>query len=522
MPYVQTGVISLVLTIPLLYLMTGVLLRMAVATQSGRWLRAVPVMTLIAASASILVFAFQGFGEMVRIGWFAVSSLQLVILLLVCFIGLIICRYSDRYLDGEPSRNHYFVALYLTLGSVTLVLASDHMLMILAGWVGISLCLDQLIRFYPDRPRAVLAAHKKFIFARLAELLLLIAFVLLRIEHSTWSVSEILSDDPAKGLTLVEQSAALLIAAAALVKCAQLPVHGWLMQVVEAPTPVSALLHAGVVNLGGYLLILFGPLLMQSLAAQWLILVIAGCTAVLASLIMATRVSIKVKLAWSTCAQMGLMLIQCALGLFSLALLHLVAHSCLKAYAFLNAGSTVEQALDQAALPRARPGFLTWAASAVLAALMVYIAASQADQVTLLAPWLVLLVAMTVLLAERSSRSLPGRISISLTITAVCVVGYVLQTHVFSRLVQSAGGVSVWSDAWVSSLVLVLLGGHLLIRNGHDLAISRKLVRWLYAGLYLDEWSTRVTLALWPLRLPVHQKSQPTNTNTTAKLEVTP
>ncbi|WP_350609572.1 proton-conducting transporter membrane subunit, partial [Pseudoalteromonas sp. 41-MNA-CIBAN-0057] len=86
----------------------------------------------------------------------------------------------------------------------------------------------------------------------------------------------------------------------ALIKCAQLPMHGWLIKVVEVPTPVSALLHAGVINLGGFLLILFAPLFIQAAAAQWLILIIAGLTTVISALIMTTRISVKVRLAWST------------------------------------------------------------------------------------------------------------------------------------------------------------------------------------------------------------------------------
>jgi NAD(P)H-quinone oxidoreductase subunit 5 len=121
----------------------------------------------------------------------------------------------------------------------------------------------------------------------------------------------------------------LLVASAAL-KCAQLPFHGWLIQVMEAPTPVSALLHAGVVNIGGFLMIRLAPLMTQSEIAQTL-LVICGCTtAVIAALVMTTRVSIKVALAWSTCAQMGFMLLECGLGAYPLALLHIVAHSWLQ------------------------------------------------------------------------------------------------------------------------------------------------------------------------------------------------
>ncbi|HAD30262.1 MAG TPA: NADH-quinone oxidoreductase subunit L, partial [Methylophaga sp.] len=138
-----------------------------------------------------------------------------------------------------------------------------------------------------------------------------------------------------------EKLAAFLIAQTALIKCAQLPLHGWLIQVVEAPTPISALLHAGIINLGGFLLISFAPLMALAPVAQWTLLIVAGLSTLISALVMVTRISIKVRLAWSTCAQMGLMLIECALGLYELALLHLLTHSLYKAYAFLSTGEAV-------------------------------------------------------------------------------------------------------------------------------------------------------------------------------------
>ncbi|MDX1458278.1 MAG: NADH-quinone oxidoreductase subunit L, partial [Marinobacter sp.] len=265
-----------------------------------------------------------------------VSPLTGILLVLISFIGWVIVRFSEQYMGRGERDSHYLRWLLMTLAAVTLVLVSNHLLLFVAGWIGISLALHHLLMFYPERPRAALAAHKKFLFARVAELSLCGAALLLYNQHGTLYIQSILADYPVAELSWQQQLAACLLAVTALIKCAQLPVHGWLMQVVEAPTPVSALLHAGVINLGGFMLILFSPLLVQSTPAQWLILVIAGLTAVLAALIMMTRISIKVKLAWSTSAQMGLMLVQCALGLFELALLHLLAHSCYKAYGFLS------------------------------------------------------------------------------------------------------------------------------------------------------------------------------------------
>ena len=106
----------------------------------------------------------------------------------------------------------------------------------------------------------------------------------------------------------------MLFVLAAVLKTALLPLHGWLIQVMEAPTPVSALLHAGVVNIGGFILIRLAELISLAPVAQVVLVVAGSLSAVLAGLVMLSRVSIKVRLAWSTCAQMGFMLAQCGLG----------------------------------------------------------------------------------------------------------------------------------------------------------------------------------------------------------------
>lgn len=261
------------------------------------------------------------------------STLSLVMMGLVVFMSTILIAFSRNYMAGEPRIDTYWRWLLNVLAAVSVVLISNHLLLLWLGWVSISLALHKLLTFYPERPRAALAAHKKFLLARTAETLLFTAIILLYQQHGTLFISELISHFNAVAtsdslqLTTADHIAAVLIALTALIKCAQLPVHGWLIQVVEAPTPVSALLHAGVINLGGFLLILFAPLFIQSTVAQWLVLIVAGLTTVIAALIMATRISMKVRLAWSTSAQMGLMLVECALGLFELALLHLLTHS---------------------------------------------------------------------------------------------------------------------------------------------------------------------------------------------------
>ena len=328
------------------------------------------------------------------------SALDTTILLLISFIGLIVLRYARNNLEGDPDDARFLKWFITTVLSVIITVTNNNLVVFWLAWTAISFSLHQLLMFYPDRPRAVLAAHKKFLFARFSEILLASAFILLYQQHHTLVISEILAEISAMGaLTFQHQLAAMLIGAVAIIKCAQLPLHGWLIQVVESPTPVSALLHAGIINMGGFILLLFSPLFSQVAVAQWLVLIVAGLSTVIAALIMTTRISIKVRLAWSTTAQMGLMLIECALGLYELAVLHLIAHSCYKAHAFLSSGTAVNDHLRQAYVKVSLPSAKNWTVAFILSAGIVGTTALLIGNVTPLSPWVLVTIALASLLA---------------------------------------------------------------------------------------------------------------------------
>ncbi len=439
------------------------------------------------------------------------SPLAAVMQVLASFIAFVVVRYSRTSMAGEARAASYLVGLQLTLAAVTLAVVSNHMLILLTAWACISLGLHQLLMFFPERPRAALAAHKKFLLARLAELCLLGAFLLLHQVHDTWLIGDVLAAYPAQ-LSWAEQLAVLLIAVAALTKCAQLPLHGWLIQVVEAPTPVSALLHGGIINLGGFLLILFGPLLLQAPAAQWLLLVVAGLTMLLAGLIMTTRISVKVRLAWSTSAQMGLMLVECALGLFELALLHLLAHSCYKAHAFLSAGDAVAAEVRARQVPVAPLRVVQVVLALLLASVLVtgviwalgfFVGHAPSAPWS---PWWLLVVALATLLLRGHGVSGLWRWLPTLLIT---LSAYVLLKNLLAGLApHDVYQVSVWADLWLFVLFSLLFAGYHLQTHFAHIPWVNRLNVWLYSGLYLDEWATRATLALWPVRLPVRMHAK--------------
>jgi len=439
--------------------------------------------------------------------WFSQAPLTLIMLLLITLLGMVLGRFSERYLAGDPGQRRFMVWLQVILASVAMIAITNHLLVFLVSWIAISVSLHQLLMFFPDRPRAALAAHKKFIFARIAELCLALAFLLLYVQYDTPFIDQILAQ--VSGATEVPagaQIAAVLMAVAALLKCAQMPFHGWLIQVVESPTPVSALLHAGVVNLGGFLMILMAPLISEVSAAQWLLLAVAGPTAVFASLVMMTRISIKVRLAWSTCSQMGWMLVECALGLYELALLHLVAHSAYKAHTFLNAGNTVELSMKKRLVAVNEPGPKQWLAAAALAGLFMLptIFLSSEASTAHMFSWIVPGIALTILLSEFLSAG-AGILTVGrgLIIGAAFWALYWLQKTFFAVvLAPSQSQASLLEVFFVAALIAILVRGYYQIRYHRFSPTGAKLYRFLFAAGYLDEWSTRLTLKIWPVKLP--------------------
>ncbi|WP_051208271.1 NADH-quinone oxidoreductase subunit L [Saccharospirillum impatiens] len=454
--------------------------------------------------------------------YISVSNLSLIMMGLIVFMSVILIAFSRNYMAGEQRVGTYWRWLLNTLAAVSLVIISNHLVVFWLGWVSISLSLHKLLTFYPDRPRATLAAHKKFLLARTAESLLLVAVVLLYQQHGTLLISELMfhfnqvASNAALELSTADQIAAVLIAMTALIKCAQLPVHGWLVQVVEAPTPVSALLHAGVINLGGFLLILFAPLFMQVAAAQWLVLIVAGFTTVVSALVMTTRISLKVRMAWSTSAQMGLMLLECALGLYELALLHLLTHSAYKAYSFLNAGNAVNDSIRRRLAPSGVPSVSTWLLAMGASSIMVVGAVYLSGYEGVWSIWLLLALALTMLIAQRHGGTFKSSIWPFVGLALLLVASYSVFKSALGVLlpIDQSLRVSALSlaDIWAMLLFITLFALSWFLRFQADSPAMQRLSMILFAGLYLDEWLTRLTLKIWPVRLPAHANPKTLNT----------
>ena len=299
------------------------------------------------------------------------DALSALMLVLVSFLGAVVTRYSVNYLDGDQGHARFARGLALTIAAVQLLVLSGNLAQFALCWVGTSLALHQLLTFYPDRQEARAAAAKKFVISRLADACVILASVLIWRQFGTlefdalFEAASNLTGQPAPGLGPI----ALLLVSAALLKSAQFPFHSWLPESLESPTPVSALMHAGIINAGGFLIIRLAPLVSLAPSALNLLAIVGATSAVLASLVMMTQTSIKRSLAWSTVSQMGFMMLQCGLGAFALATLHIIAHSLYKAYAFLSSGSVVaiaRSAWSPSGRPSAHPAVLFFVLSVAL------------------------------------------------------------------------------------------------------------------------------------------------------------
>ena len=302
------------------------------------------------------------------------DNLSAIILTLVSFLLAVVARFSVNYLAGDPAQGRFTKWLCLTGGSVLTIVISGNLVQFALAWCATSLCLHQLLLFYPGRPGAVLAARKKFVISRLGDVCLLAVIILVHDTFHSWNFSTLFN--AAKSLHETGPLAngveinviCFLLVAGAMLKSAQFPFHSWLPDTMETPTPVSALMHAGIINAGGFLIIRLHPLVTLSPAAMSTLALFGAFTALFASVVMLTHASVKRALAFSTVAQMGFMMLECGLGAFGLAVLHLVAHSLYKAHAFLTSGSIVglaKSAWTPTEKPNAHP--LTIAAALALA-----------------------------------------------------------------------------------------------------------------------------------------------------------
>jgi len=292
---------------------------------------------------------------------FYIDQLTVLLLFLVTGVSTVVHVYSARYMIGDPRYNRFFALISLFTFAMIMLVMSRNLLMLYIFWEVMGICSYLLISHWAERVSSCRAATKAFLVNSVADVGLGFGVILTFATFGTLDIPTILSQAEAVsgntinllgwlGLDFSVQTITLIVLflfMGALGKSAQVPLHVWLPFAMEAPTPVSALIHAAtMVNAGPFLLVRMSPLVVLSPAAMTCIAIIGATTALYAAVVSLTQVDIKKILAYSTISQIGFMIMTCGLGAFVVAVFHLVAHGFFKGFLFLSTGNALRALSD--------------------------------------------------------------------------------------------------------------------------------------------------------------------------------
>lgn len=272
------------------------------------------------------------------------DSLSLWMSMIITGVGFLIHVYSTGYMEDEPDFARYFACLNFFIFSMLILVLSSHLLLLFVGWEGVGLASYLLIGFYKEKSSANQAAFKAFVINRIGDLGFIIALLLTFSLFGTGNIAEITEK---ASLTFSKGAPILLLLTfllffASTGKSAQIPLHTWLADAMEGPTPVSALIHAAtMVTAGVYLIVRLHTLFLLAPETMQLIGTVGGVTSLFAALCAVGQTDLKRVLAYSTVSQLGLMFLACGVGAFYPAMFHLTTHAFIKALLFLSAGSLI-------------------------------------------------------------------------------------------------------------------------------------------------------------------------------------
>jgi NADH-quinone oxidoreductase subunit L len=283
-----------------------------------------------------------------------IDPLSISFVLLITGVGSLIHIYSIGYMAHDPERRRFFGYLNLFIAAMLLLVVSDNYLGLYAGWEGVGLASYLLIGFWQFKPTAAVAAKKAFIANRVGDVGLSLAIMLMFAEFGTFNFTGVF-DNVKSGGTGVATALGLLLLLAACGKSAQVPLQSWLLDAMEGPTPVSALIHAAtMVTAGIYLIVRSNPIFNDAPTAQLAVTVVGAVTLLFGAVIGCAKDDIKKALAGSTMSQIGYMTLAAGLGPagYVFAIAHLLAHGFFKAGLFLGAGSTMHGMDDEVNMRR--------------------------------------------------------------------------------------------------------------------------------------------------------------------------
>ncbi len=355
---------------PLAYALPLLMLASALAVRLGAARLGESVARIsVGASALTLVLALVLFADQlgadsgrlvgVGLGLFTlyIDWLSTLMALLVGGVSLVVHVYSVRYMQDDPAYTRFFALLDGIVAVILLMVMAGDLLTLLLAWHLVGIVLYFLLNHDTRKPASTRYAFWTLFTHRIGDLPLLAAVALIHHAFGTLSLPEVfaaMAAAPATttllGLPLAE-TLGVLILLAAFAKSAQFPLHTWLPYTMDGPTPVSALMHAGIVNSGGFLINRFAPIFVHTEGVLLLALAVGLITTIMGSLMMLMQSDIKKALGYSTMGQMGYMVMECGLGAFSLAIYHLIAHGVFKATLFLGSGAIIGNARKDPNIP---------------------------------------------------------------------------------------------------------------------------------------------------------------------------
>lgn len=301
----------------------------------------------------------SGFGGLV-----IYNELSSILVPYVAILGLVVRKYATKYMWDEAGYKRFFILLNFIFSSIYLLVMSNNLVVLALAWQLLSISLYLLVSFNVGSNTAVKHAKWTMVIHKGADLVFLFAVILTYQTFGSFDLGVLskewlaISHDPVDNPMIFVIGLLYLIAA--MMKSAIMPFHIWLPYTSEAPTPVSAVMHAGVVNVGGILLNKMAYLLLLAPAVLNIAFVIGLITAIFASLIMLAVSDIKRSLGYSTVGQMGYMIMEVGLGAFSLAIYHLIVHGIFKATLFLESGGLIKLARHESNLPKRLTYELFW------------------------------------------------------------------------------------------------------------------------------------------------------------------
>jgi NADH-quinone oxidoreductase subunit L len=296
------------------------------------------------------------------------DTLSSTMMLIVSGVGGLIVWYSMGYMAGDDEERRYFAYMSLFVFAMLLLVQAGNFLLLLVGWGLVGLASYLLIGFWHRRPEAVAAAKKAFVMNAIGDATFALALVLLIWETGTLEYLGVFEDVGSLDSTTVTL-VALGLLGGAVAKSAQIPLHTWLPDAMEGPTPVSALIHAAtMVTAGVYLLVRASPIFEAAPDVQHLAAILGTVTLLAAGLIALVQWDIKRVIAYSTMSQIGYMFLAAGIGAYGYAIFHLMTHAFFKALLFMSAGLVIhhlggEQDIRRmgglrTAMPRTHAAFL--------------------------------------------------------------------------------------------------------------------------------------------------------------------